>query len=110
MGIVGRLSDAELLAWVEASCKAQGVPVKVTDPGIVRDICALLGAGAADDGRARQRRRRPVPEALQPPEGLNPGGIDGSGSRVAGSDHGVVQDGGDDGVLADAVQSGPLAP
>lgn len=39
------LSAAEdLAAWVAKSCAAQGVPVKVTDPTVVRRVAALLNA------------------------------------------------------------------
>lgn len=30
-------------AWVEQSCAAQGVPVKVTDPMVIRQVVVLLG-------------------------------------------------------------------
>ena len=36
----------ELAAWVRASCEAQGVPEKITDPAVLARIGALLGAGA----------------------------------------------------------------
>ena len=43
-----------LAAWVAASCAGQGVPVKVTDPTVVRRVGALLGAGVAGP---RERKR-----------------------------------------------------
>lgn len=42
-----RLSVAE---WVEASCAAQGVPVKVSDPVVVEAVAGLL------ESRVAQRR------------------------------------------------------
>ena len=48
----------EVARWLAASCEAQGVPVRIVDPLIVRNVVTLL------DGRARERSSRPVP---QPP-------------------------------------------
>jgi len=31
--------------WVEESCAAQGVPVKISDPVTIRDIAAILREG-----------------------------------------------------------------
>lgn len=30
-------------AWVERTCAGQGVPVKVTDPAVIRAVVALVG-------------------------------------------------------------------
>jgi hypothetical protein len=38
------LTPAQLLAWVTDSCRAQGVPVLVTDPTVVERVGVLLGA------------------------------------------------------------------
>lgn len=51
VGTVGRpavsgVDPAVLAAWVRASCEAQGVPEKVTDPVALRRIGDLLGTGA----------------------------------------------------------------
>ena len=40
-----------VVAWVEASCTAQGVPVKVRDPAVVESVVGLL------DPRLAQRRQ-----------------------------------------------------
>ncbi|GAB2767856.1 hypothetical protein GCM10027020_20870 [Nocardioides salsibiostraticola] len=53
MGL-SHLTDEELAAWVTASCEAQGVPVRVTDPTVVRRVGTLLGAATAGT-RARKR-------------------------------------------------------
>lgn len=45
MGL-SNLSPDELAAWVTASCREQGVPVKVTHPSVVRLVGTLLGAPA----------------------------------------------------------------
>ena len=41
-------------AWVETSCAAQGVPVKVGDPAVVQAVAGLL------DPRIAQRRQSGV--------------------------------------------------
>jgi len=33
----------EIQAWVEASCRAQGVPVKITDRATIQKVVVLLG-------------------------------------------------------------------
>ncbi len=43
---MNRVDPEVLAAWVRASCEAQGVPEKVSDPAALRQIGALLGAGA----------------------------------------------------------------
>ena len=106
---MGRLTDSEVAAWVAASCAAQGLPVKVTDVATVSDVCVLLGGGAPGDRPARQRGRRPVRAVLEPPPGVDTAGIDGLGTGDAREDDGMVKDGGDDGVLADEIQPGPLS-
>ncbi|GGG49729.1 hypothetical protein GCM10011374_10290 [Kocuria dechangensis] len=40
------VDPAVLAAWVRASCEAQGVPEKVTDPVALRRIGDLLGTEA----------------------------------------------------------------
>ncbi len=40
------VDPAVLAAWVRASCEAQGVPEKVTDPAVLHRVSTLLGAGA----------------------------------------------------------------
>lgn len=47
----------EVARWLAASCEAQGVPVAIDDPLIVRHVVTLL------DGRARERSSRPGPTA-----------------------------------------------
>ena len=111
----------EVQRWVEASCAAQGVPVKVTDELVVRRVGLLLGAGSdaagrADAGRAQaapaacaRRTGRPARSAgvLQLPDRLDPRGIEAAGTGHTGADHGVVQDGTDDGGLPVEVERVP---
>lgn len=105
---MGRLSGAELAAWVAASCEAQGLPVKVTDSAVLRGVSVLLGGSALGGRPARSGGRRPVRGASEAPDGLNPVGVERLGSDDAWADDSVVEDGGDDGVLSGEVEPGPL--
>ncbi len=56
-GSFSGLTEAELRAWVEASCQAQGVPVFVSDAATVRAVQVLLtepGAGLPSAGAKRE--------------------------------------------------------
>ena len=44
------LSAEDLAAWVAKSCAAQGVPVKVTDPAVLRQVGVLLTGQASGSG------------------------------------------------------------
>lgn len=48
---MGQEFAAHVVAWVKASCEAQGVPVKVEDSRVLREVGVLLGGGAGG-GRA----------------------------------------------------------
>lgn len=100
----------EVKRWVEASCAAQGVPVKVTDAIVVRQVGKLLGAGSDATGRAdaggaqaaaaacARRADRPARQAggLQLPDRLDSRGIEAAGTQHTGSDHRVIEHGPDD--------------
>ena len=52
------MTERELAAWVTASCSAQGVPVKVTDPATVARVALLLGVSERHvrvDGRDHEQ-------------------------------------------------------
>jgi len=49
MGLSG-LSAEDLAVWVAKSCAAQGVPVKVTDPAVLRQVGVLLTGQASGSG------------------------------------------------------------
>lgn len=70
VGAVGPLMVAvdlaAVAAWVARSCQAQGVPVHVSDPGVLSQVRALVGAGWADAGPRRGPRRPPAPTAPTP--------------------------------------------
>ena len=46
-GVMGRLSDEEVRAWLEDSCARQGVPVVVADREALRRVGVLLGRHAS---------------------------------------------------------------
>jgi hypothetical protein len=37
-------AEEVVASWVDASCRAQGIPVKITDPLALHQVCVLLGA------------------------------------------------------------------
>lgn len=47
---------AVVAEWVESSCALQGVPVKLRDPEVIRQVAALLSAGRAPDPPVRLAR------------------------------------------------------
>lgn len=104
---MGGLSPQAVTAWVEQSCAAQGLPVKVCDPFTVEQVRALLTGRAGRPATARQRGRSAPAERSQPPDRPDPVGVEGSGSGLSRPDDGMVQDCPDDGGLSGQVQSGP---
>lgn len=40
--------EREVREWTERTCAEQGVPVKVTDPVVLRSVAILLGAPRAE--------------------------------------------------------------
>src|SRR5687768_12452451 len=86
--------------WLAASCARSGVAVKVSDPNALRQIGVLLRAEARDAPPQAKREARPRPRALQPPNGVDPLGVQGPVARDGGgSDDDVVDQGPDDGGL-----------
>jgi hypothetical protein len=69
VGIVARVDDDTVRAWVSRSCHEQGLPLTVTDARIVEQVRVLLtgqakpGSGSRAErrtaDRARQRERQP---------------------------------------------------
>jgi hypothetical protein len=103
---MGRLSDADLEAWVTASCDAQGVPVQITDAYVLAKVATLLTGGAS---RPSAGKRRPVaPTGSEAPHRLHSTSVEPAASGTGRSDHNVVDNGGDDGRLSGEVQSFPL--
>lgn len=106
---MARLTGEDLAIWVAASCEEQGLPVKVTDPQVVRQVWVLLGASESGPRLVRQHGRGPARGVSEAPEGSYPLRVQGARSGAPGFDDRMVQDGGDDGVLPGEVESGPLS-
>lgn len=81
-------------AWVEASCAAQRLPVKVGDAAVLSQVAGLLGAGPGVSRGAASSRAR-----SGPPHGGEPAGIELVEPPPGRADEDVVEDGGDDRVL-----------
>ena len=90
-GAMTRMSADQLARWVEASCVLQGVPVKVTDARVVRQVATLLGAGSESPGDL---------DAL---------GVQRTGTTHTRSDRDVIDHGSDDGGLAGQPELFPRA-
>jgi len=45
-----RIDPEALAAWVESSCARQGVPVHVSDPGVLTRVRALVAVGVPARG------------------------------------------------------------
>ena len=83
--------------WVEVSCSAQGVPVRVSDSAIVAAVAGLLGA----DYRPKVGAAVSSPAAgSDAPGRLEATRIEAVEASVSGADQDVVEDGGDDRVLS----------
>lgn len=103
------LTPEALAAWVTASCQAQGVPVKVTDPGTVDRVRVLLsGVPTESHAHARSARGGSVGERLQTPARIDPGRVERPGTHGARLDGRVVENSAHDGSLPVEVQIGPL--
>jgi hypothetical protein len=92
----------ELAAWVEASCRAQGVPSRFSDPLVIDRVVTLLGGGRDRDRDPQAKRgtgpaRRRVSGA---PDGDHAVVVEPIGLALRRVDDDVVDDGGDDGRLA----------
>ncbi len=87
------LTPAQVRQWLVASCAAQGVPVVVTDLGVLSRVGVLIGGTRGKPPGARDR--------LQPPLGNNPVRVQSVPTRLSrGHDDGVIENGLHDGRLA----------
>ena len=77
------VSAEDVAAWLATSCAAQGVPVLVTDPGVLADVAALLCGVPGSAGRAVQ--------PSTPPDRSDPAGVKGSAAGLSGVDECVVE-------------------
>ena len=100
----------EVRALVERTCADQGVPVVVTERGVVERVSVLLGARRTR-GRAHARSASTAPGRTrsEAPHGADT--IDGhvAGASDAGEDLDVVDQGLDDGSLPVEVEGRPLS-
>ena len=81
--------------WAERSCLDQQLPLKISDPRTLRDVAQLLGASV---------------DGSDPPDRLQPGGVEAVVPAPTGADDDVVEDGGHDRVLPREGQVGPALP
>lgn len=86
-----------LRAWVEASCIAQGLPLVVSDPGVIAGVGAVVRL-SVPRGRPRQGPERGALNSHAPIRD-DAVGVDGV-TRRARKDGGAFENGGDDGCLA----------
>jgi hypothetical protein len=107
---LSHLTPDEVAAWVAASCAAQGVPVKVTDPTVVRRVGTLLGVVTPE--RRGRKRSGPRPSgaaaSVAPHEG-HAGGVQHLSAGLPGTDHHMVDDGFDDGLLPGQAEGLPIS-
>ena len=82
-------------AWVDASCAAQQLPVKVTDETVLAMVAGLLGAAPGLPGVPPTRR---LPASTSP-DHFESVGVEAVVATAGGGDGDVVEDGGDDRVL-----------
>ena len=94
-------------AWVEDSCRAQGLPVAVTDAVTLATVVALL-ADAAPTKRSGRRAAAPALSS-DAPNRFKPVDVqDATSGLVGGVDKDVFEDGTDDRALAGDVERFPL--
>lgn len=111
--MIGVSVDRDVVAaWVEASCRAQGVAVKISDPLVLGRVGVLLGM-RADGPRAHGApapSTRATAATSQPPVGLDAVGVQAVASTHGGwHDGDVIEYGLDDGGLTGEVQVRPLS-
>ena len=94
MGALMSVDMQLLAAWVTASCAAQGVPVFVSDSGVLTRVRTLIGADGAERGGSAVAESRAPRRPLQHPHWLNATGVEPVPGRR--EDRGVVEDGSDD--------------
>ena len=93
---MGHLTDAEVWAWVEASCAKQKLEPRVSDRTTVGRVAALILG-------------RDVRLPLDPPDRLNTIGVEAVKPASTGTNDGVVHDGLHDGSLPRQWEGGPLS-
>ncbi len=104
--VVGVLTGEALESWVAESCRAQGVPLKVTDPRTVAKVLTLLNGRPDRSGPARPGRTDGRSKA---PDQAHPFGVEASGAGSAGPNDGMVEDRVNDGALLVEIEACPLS-
>lgn len=104
--IDGGESGFDLVAFVEASCVRHGVPFKILDAGVHRDVALLLSGRTVRLAVMRDTNRRVVSES---PDEVNALGVEAATTSLGGCDHSMVDHGTNDGVLAGQIEFGPLS-
>lgn len=87
---------SEAQRWVERTCRAQGIPVKVGDLDAAERIAVLLGIGR-------------LSAASGLPDRLDASGVEGVAASDSRLDNETVEENGGDGPLASGWEIGPLA-
>lgn len=106
--VVGMLTGEALVAWVVSSCRAQGLPVKLTDGGVIERVGVLLGGKPAGPERSVSAVG-PSGARSSAPHRLDSIGVDEPGSDDTWRHPGMVEDGPHDGGLSVEVEVGPLS-
>jgi len=87
--------DMQLLAaWVAASCAAQGVPVFVSDSGVLTRVQTPIGAGGVERGGSALAEPRAARRPLQHPHRMDAPGVEPVPGRR--QDRGVIEHSADD--------------
>lgn len=109
MGLSG-VPPERLRAWVEASTRAQGLPVHVSDPATIQAVRALLAGGEpGTSALARSAGAGPGGHPSEAPDRLDPVDVQTLAPGPGGGlDHDVVDHGTEDGDLPVEVQVRPL--
>lgn len=100
---MGRLSGDALARWVKASCARHGVPVKMSDPGTVRDVAVVLSGRAATSGGSRTFG----PTGSDPPDDVDSVRVEAGTTNDGGGDDDAVDHSAHDGGLTVQGEIGP---
>ena len=102
---MGVLTGEALESWVAESCRAQGVPLKVTDPKTVVKVVTLLGGRPDRSGPGRPGR----PDGRsKTPDQFHPAGVKDPCAGSSGANDSVVKHRVHDGSLTAEVKTCPL--
>jgi hypothetical protein len=104
--VVGVLSGEALTSWVAESCRAQGVPFKVTDARTMAKVLAVLNGRPDRSGPVRSGRPGGRSEA---PDQSHPIRVEASCATGSRADVGMVEDHIDNRPLPTEVEVCPLS-